>query len=77
MVLFNVAKSWTCFIEYNYHNSLQVHFKEGIGYTDLLVTGNVNYFKNSMRSANICTCNNHTRKQKGDKNYSKITKLYF
>ena len=64
MVVLNVAKSWTCSTEYNYHNSLQVYLKEGIRYLDLLVTGNVNYFKNSMRNANVCTCNKHTENSK-------------
>ena len=50
-VVYNVAKSWTCFIDYNYHNFRQVHLKKGIGYLDFLVAGNVNYFKNSMRNA--------------------------
>ena len=53
MVVFNVAKSWTCFIEYNYHNSVQVHLKEGIRYLDLFVIGNVNYFKNSTRNVHV------------------------
>lgn len=59
----NVAKSLTCFIEYNYHNSLLVHLKEGIGYLNLFVTGKVNYFKNSMTNSSACTSNKHTGKQ--------------
>ena len=28
----NIVKSRTCFVEYNYHDSLQVRLKEGIGH---------------------------------------------
>lgn len=32
VVAFSVAKSWICFLEYNFHDSLQERLIEAIGY---------------------------------------------
>ena len=32
VVVFSVAKSSICFVEYNFHNSMQTCLKEGIGH---------------------------------------------
>ena len=31
VVVFSVAKSWTCFVKHNYHDSLHARLIEGIG----------------------------------------------